>query len=147
MKYIWVLIASISSGVVAGMGMGGGTVLIPVLTIFFGTQQQIAQGINLFAFLPTAFVSLLIHIKNKLVDFKKGLAVVLSGVVFSVIGSLLATKLNNHILRVLFGVFLLLIGVFQISTMVYQKYKQKKEKIQLQSYHIVIGTHHDLTKK
>lgn len=40
----------IISGVVSGMGMGGGTLLIPILTIFFHFNQQLAQGINLLAF-------------------------------------------------------------------------------------------------
>lgn len=39
------------SGIVGGMGIGGGTILIPALTIFIGTEQHIAQSVNLFFFL------------------------------------------------------------------------------------------------
>ena len=53
------------SGVLGGLGMGGGTILIPLLTIFFDVEQQQAQAINLVAFIPMAIVSLIIHIKNK----------------------------------------------------------------------------------
>ncbi|MDE7061034.1 MAG: TSUP family transporter, partial [Lachnospiraceae bacterium] len=44
-----------------GMGMGGGRVLIPALTILFGVEQHIAQATNLIAFLPMAAFSLKVH--------------------------------------------------------------------------------------
>ena len=128
MEIVWYIIAGLLSGVVAGMGMGGGTLLIPVLTIFFSIEQQMAQGINLLAFLPTAVVALVIHWKNGLVDFKKGLPIIATGVVASVGGSLLAMNLKNRVLQVLFGVFLLLIGILQLVMMIIGICKKKKEK-------------------
>lgn len=146
MHIIWFIIASALSGMVAGMGMGGGTILIPVLTIFFHLEQHAAQAINLFAFLPTAVVSLMIHIKNKLVDFKKGICIILSGIVFSIGGSLLASKLNNRILQVLFGVFLLLIGLIQLGNIIYHHFANKKQdnKIEIKNYKVVFGSQKDL---
>lgn len=114
MKTIWFLIAGLLSGVVAGMGMGGGTLLIPILTIFLSVEQHLAQGINLVVFLPMSLVALVIHCKNKLVDFRVGVPIMLSGIVASIGGSILAVKLNNDILRRLFGGFLLLVGIWQL---------------------------------
>ena len=54
MSFIFYLLAGFVSGLFGGMGMGGGTVLIPVLTLFFGVEQHIAQATNLIAFLPMA---------------------------------------------------------------------------------------------
>lgn len=147
MTIIWFIVASVLSGIVAGMGMGGGTILIPVLTIFLAVEQHAAQGINLFAFLPTAVVSLLIHMKNKLVDFKKGIAIIISGVVFSIGGSMLAAKLNNHILQVLFGVFLLLIGLFQIGVIVHSKFHKKSKQDKVKKYYIAFGSRKDIDEK
>lgn len=127
MEIVWYIIAGLLSGIVAGMGMGGGTLLIPVLTIFFSIEQQMAQGINLLAFLPTAVVALIIHWKNGLVDFKKGLPIIVTGVVASVGGSLLAMNLKNRVLQVLFGVFLLLIGILQLVMMIVGICKKKKD--------------------
>lgn len=129
MEWLWFIIAGILSGVVAGMGMGGGTLLIPILTIFFNIAQQQAQGINLLAFLPCAVVSLIIHIKNKLVDFKIGLPIILTGVLSSIGASFLAVNLNNKVLQILFGVFLLLIGLQQgiITSIMLIKNKIKKK--------------------
>lgn len=122
MSILWFGIAGVLSGVIAGMGMGGGTLLIPILTIFLSVEQHLAQGINLVVFLPMSAVTLIIHCKNKLVDFRVGIPIMLSGIVASIIGSLLAMKLNNDILRRLFGVFLLLVGIWQlISTFIPQK--------------------------
>lgn len=113
MDWICLGIAGLVSGVVGGMGMGGGTLLIPILSIFLGFAQKDAQGINLLVFIPMSIVALVVHIKNKLVDFWVGIPIVLIGVVFSVVGSMIANKLSNNNLRTYFGVFLLLVGVFQ----------------------------------
>ena len=127
MSIIWLVIAGIVSGIVGGMGMGGGTLLIPILTIFLGFAQKNAQGINLIAFIPMSLVALIIHMKNKLVDFKVGIPIICSGLVFSVGGSYLASLLNNDILKKIFAVFLLLVGVYQaIQTIIAIKNSKKK---------------------
>ncbi len=121
------------------MGMGGGTLLIPILTIFFHFNQQLAQGINLLAFLPCALVSLIIHCKNKLVNFKIGLPILITGVITSVLGSLLATKINSELLKKLFGGFLLLIGIFQLISSIIMFFKNKKQKNKDKKYRVVVG--------
>ncbi len=62
---MWFLISGILFGTIAGMGMGGGIILIPVLTVFLGVDQQGAQGLNLLCFLPMAGFALFSHIKHK----------------------------------------------------------------------------------
>ena len=49
---MWRLIAGAIFGIIGGMGMGGGVILIPILTWFLGATQQEAQGMNLLCFLP-----------------------------------------------------------------------------------------------
>ena len=71
-KIILLALSGIAAGVLGGMGMGGGTILIPLLTIFFGAEQKTAQAINLVAFIPMAIVSLIMHFKNGLVE-KRGI--------------------------------------------------------------------------
>ncbi len=141
--WVWYVIASVLSGIIAGMGMGGGTLLIPVLTIFFKIPQHTAQALNLFAFLPTAVVSLVIHFKNHLVDVKKGLIISSAGVCASIAGSILAGKLRNEILQKLFGVFLLVIGLWQIVTALRSMLAKPKRKYK---YKVVIGTKRDLDR-
>ncbi len=56
-----VLLIGFFSGIFSGAGMGGGTVLIPMLTLLLNTPQKDAQTINFLAFLPAASVALLLH--------------------------------------------------------------------------------------
>ena len=123
MKIIWYGLAGVVSGIIAGMGMGGGTLLIPILTIFLSVEQHLAQGINLIVFVPMSIVTLIIHCKNKLVDFKVGVPIMISGVFSSILGSLLATELSNNLLKKLFGVFLLLVGIWQVISIFFPKKK------------------------
>ena len=53
------------AGVIGGMGMGGGTILIPALIMFVNIDPKIAQSINLLSSIPMAIFALIIHIKNK----------------------------------------------------------------------------------
>ncbi len=102
------------SGIISGMGIGGGAILIPALVFFEHTAQQTAQGINLVYFLPTAVASLIIHIRNKNVDLKTAAVIGGSGVIGAAGGAWLAMGLSNDLLRRLFGWFLILIGIYEI---------------------------------
>lgn len=125
---ILLVLAGFVSGIVAGMGMGGGTLLIPILSIFFSMFSQIeAQGINLFVFIPMAIPALIIHTKNQLIDYKVALPIVLIGVVVSIGGALLAHNFSNRLLRTMFGVFLLLIGAWQIVSIIIRLKSQKQK--------------------
>ena len=68
MEYLWYGFAGLVGGLIGGMGMGGGTLLIPLLSIFYSVGQHTAQAVNLVSFIPMAVVTLIIHIKNKLVN-------------------------------------------------------------------------------
>ncbi len=124
----WEIIAGILGGIVGGMGMGGGTLTIPILTIFLKFKQLTAQGINLIAFLPMSLIALGIHIKNHLVAFKQtwGLAVV--GCIFSLGGALIANKMSNIVLKKLFALFLIGLGIWQLVEAIKQSKRQKQPK-------------------
>ena len=75
--FLWYSLAGVLGGILGGMGMGGGTILIPLLTIFFNVKQHSAQAANLVSFLPMATISLIIHIKNKFVVFRNSLFIII----------------------------------------------------------------------
>ena len=52
------------AGIIGGMGMGGGTILIPALIMFAKIDPKIAQSINLLSSIPMAIFALIIHIKR-----------------------------------------------------------------------------------
>ena len=105
------VLAGIISGAIGGMGIGGGVILIPVLTGFFDISQKNAQFINLLYFVPVALCALVIHIKRGRVDMKKGLFMAIGGILGALPGTFAAQKISVEILRKLFGVFLLFIGI------------------------------------
>lgn len=108
---LWYVVAGIAGGLIGGMGMGGGTLLIPILTLLLSVGQLEAQAINLIVFIPMAIVTLFIHIKNKLVDIKKLLYSLPLAIALAVVGALLVKKIDESILKTTFGVFMLIVGV------------------------------------
>ena len=71
----WLLpaLAGFGTGILSAWGVGGGTLLLLLMTLFLGVDQTQAQGINLLYFLPTAGMSLLEHRKNGYLDRHYGI--------------------------------------------------------------------------
>lgn len=111
MQIFILIVIGVAGGILAGMGMGGGTLLIPLLTVFGGVAQRQAQGINLLAFLPMAAVALVIHFKNKLIKPKSTLWLIVPACVCSIFGALLASVMQPQVLRIIFGSFIGLLGI------------------------------------
>lgn len=126
LRIILLAVSGIAAGILGGMGMGGGTILIPLLTIFFNVGQKEAQAINLVAFIPMAIVSLAIHIKNKRV--KKGglLWIIIPAVLTSVGGGFAAQAVNGEVLKRIFGGFLLLLSVVQFFSEEITEFLEKR---------------------
>lgn len=108
-----IIIIGFLSGVISGMGIGGGTLLIPSLVLIVGLSQIQAQGINLIVFIPVAIVAILTHLKNGNIEFKYTRKIAISGVLSVVIASLIAVKIPPDNLRKYFSIFLLLMGLFE----------------------------------
>ena len=126
MRFLVYVAAGVLGGVLGGMGMGGGTVLIPILTIFCGVEQHLAQSVNLVSFLPMALFSLKVHFSNGLVDTKGILWLILPAVVLSALGGFFVKELSGEALRVSFGVFLCLLAVWQAYAGAKQIAQRKK---------------------
>ena len=122
------IIIGIAGGLIGGMGMGGGTLLIPLLTLFTATDQHLAQAVNLIAFIPMSAVALIIHIKNKLVEFRFVLITALPAVTASVLASLLSKRVEGDALGMYFGIFLMCLGVYQLVSAIIVVVKKKKLK-------------------
>lgn len=113
MQYVWFVVSGVIGGLLGGMGMGGGTLLIPLLTIFNGVGQHTAQAVNLIAFIPMAVVAIIIHVKNKYINFKNVVYVILPGVITCVIGCFLAKNVTGDLLKKFFGGFLIILSIIQ----------------------------------
>ena len=129
MQILTYILIGLSGGVFGGLGMGGGTLLIPLLVLFTSLNQHAAQAINLIAFIPMAVIVLIIHIKNGLVKFKYLLTVSLPALVFSIAAALLVTRIESEQLGRYFGVFLLVLGLYQFIMAIRKIKKQKKKMV------------------
>lgn len=127
MEFVLYGLVGLLSGVLGGMGMGGGTILIPLLTIFFSVSQHLAQGVNLISFIPMAVVALVVHFKNKLVEKKGLLFVIIPSFLLSVLGTIVTLKIDGELLKRIFGGFLLALSVVQFfSDKIIKKFKKER---------------------
>lgn len=126
MIYFFYVLAGVVSGIFGGLGMGGGTLLIPILTIFLNFDQKLAQGINLISFLVMALFSLYIHHKNGYIATKHIFYIIIPGVLFSVLGAFLMSLTSSKILKIIFGVFLIILSIVEFIK-VFKK-DSRKEK-------------------
>lgn len=107
-------IASAFFGILSGWGVGGGTLLIVFMTAIQGLSDTEARGINLFYFLPTSLGALYSHIKEKLIHKTAFISSASAGVIFAVLTALLSNRLSPELLKKLFGIFLLFIGIREL---------------------------------
>lgn len=121
MSIVLFIVFGFLAGILGGMGLGGGTVLIPLLTIFLGVTQKVAQGYNLISFLVMAVVAIIIHTKNKMIDLKSIVWVVVFGAGFCILGAYLTTIIDTKILKMIFGGFLVVLAIWQIFMVFKQK--------------------------
>ena len=126
----WLVFALIGvlSGVVAGMGMGGGTLLIPLLTLLAGVGQKIAQGVNLVVFVVIGLICVIIYAKKKLLKLAGIWPLYLSAIAVSGVGAFFAGLATPRILQVIFGIFLIAFGIFMATSTIFMQIKKNKNK-------------------
>ena len=112
--YVLPALAGFLTGILSAWGIGGGTLLLLVMTLFLGVDQITAQGVNLLYFLPTAAIALPAHFKNGLVDKKAAPPAILGGLLATGAAAWVATGLDLFWMKKCFGVFLLIIGLREL---------------------------------
>lgn len=119
-----VALVGFCAGIISGMGIGGGTILIPALLFLTDISQQQAQGVNLIYFIPTAITALITHQKKGSLDWKTARPLAALGLAGAAAGAFLAVSLQSELLRKIFGGFLFLMGLSEI----FKKDKKKERK-------------------
>lgn len=119
------VLIGIISGTISGTGMGGGTILIFLLTVLCGIEQHIAQATNLIFFIPTSIVAIIVNIKNKNIDLKLATIISIFGILGAIIGANLSVHTDVKMLRKYFGMFLAIIAIHEIYTIIKENKKIK----------------------
>lgn len=120
---ILTMLAGFLAGFIGALGLGGGAVLVLFLTVFASVPQLKAQGINLLFFIPVGLFALIWHCRKRLVLWRTALPAILAGLLGAVGGSLLSRFFGGGTVRVLFGVMLLILGLWEL----FGKHKPKEK--------------------
>lgn len=114
---LWgILVAALVAGICSGLfGIGGGTLLVPLLVLIFGFGQQRAQGTSLVALVPpTGLLAFMTYYRAHQVDIRVGMLIVPGVFLGGFLGGRLANSLSPHRMRITFAAFLFLLGAWQV---------------------------------
>jgi uncharacterized membrane protein YfcA len=107
-NYAEIAAGGVVVGIASGLtGVGGGTLIVPLLSLGFGIGQRVAQGTSLVAILPTSAIGAITHFRNGNVDVRAAAWMGAAGVPAALAGSALALWLPQRALGGIFGLFLL----------------------------------------
>lgn len=101
-------------GFLAGLGVGGGSLLILWLTAVLSMEQQTAQGVNLLFFLPAAVIACLMNHRAGRLDWQAAIPAVLAGALGAGLCAWAASGLDTGLLRKLFGGLLIATGLWEL---------------------------------
>ena len=111
LAYVLGLAIGLVAGIAGSMlGLGGGFLMVPLLNII-GVDMRVAVGTSAAAVFFNSLSATLAYSRYRLVDFRAGLLLSLTAMVFAVVGARLTAYLDVNTLRVLFGVVLTLLSV------------------------------------
>lgn len=121
------ILIGIISGIFSGIGMGGGSVLISLLTAFSGIEQHVAQATNLIYFIPTAISAIIVNYRDKNIDINIAKFISICGAVGAVVGSMISINLKVQSLRKFYGFFLAIIAIHEIYAL-FKEYNLRKKR-------------------
>lgn len=104
-----------ATGVLSGCGVGGGTLLVLYLTAVAGLEQYQAGGVNLMYFLACAAPALVSHARRGRVEWQGVVWCLVLGIPAAIAAGAVAGQLDVGLLRRLFGVLLLYVGVQELG--------------------------------
>lgn len=109
---LWLVLLGFAAGILGSMiGLGGGIVIVPVLT-FLGFPPTVAASNSLFAALSNAIASTLSYSRQKRIVYSLGLKLGLLSIPGTVLGALVSTDVSPDIFKILFGFVLIVSAVY-----------------------------------
>src|SRR5512146_1039831 len=106
--FLLLAVFGLGTGAASGLlGVGGGTLMVPFLTLAVGLSQHAAEATSLLVVLPTAIVASFFLRRHGVGDLRVALRFGVLGAAGGVLGALAALALPGNVLRLIFAVFLL----------------------------------------
>ena len=101
-------------GFLSGLGIGGGSLLILWLTLVQNVSPEMARGINLMFFLPSAAVAVCFRFRNGTLNLQVILPALTAGIAGALLLGTLTAGIDTQMLRKPFGLLLLLTGLREV---------------------------------
>jgi uncharacterized membrane protein YfcA len=111
---IGLLIGLVAGALSGALGVGGGSIMVPAMVLLLSVDQATAQGTSLLVILPTAAAGVAAHFRRRSVDVSPTWLVGLVGAMAAGGGALVALHINEAQLRVVFAIFLVILGCREI---------------------------------
>ncbi len=104
---------SLAAGMIgAVLGLGGGFIIVPMLTLIFGLSAQISAGTSLISLVFTGLSGVIGYTRQRRIDYKLGLSLAIASAPGAVVGSLASSYVKSSLLTAMFGCFMILIAVY-----------------------------------
>ena len=109
---VWCLTAGAGAGIVAGLlGIGGGIILVPIMTGLLWLDQHKAHGTSLIIIIPIAIVSTVVYAQRGDIDWVLTVTIGSGSVLGAVAGAKLMMKIPAIRLRQMFGIYTIIVAV------------------------------------
>ena len=115
-----VLLTGLAGGIASGLfGIGGGTIMVPILVLLLGFTQHRAQGTSLVALIPpTGLLAVVAYGKAGYVDWRVGLLLIPGVFLGGIAGGKIARRVPAAPMRKIFAALMFLLGVYQLYSSV-----------------------------
>lgn len=108
------LVSAYLAGLLGSLtGLGGGVVVIPVLTLGFGVDFHYAIGAALVASIATSSGSGSAYVKEGITNIRLGMFLEIATTIGAVVGAIVAVWLNNSAIAIIYGCVLILTAAMQ----------------------------------
>lgn len=112
MEWFWLVLIGAAGGVASGLlGVGGGTVFIPLLVYILGYDLHVAVGTSLAVIIPTAVSGVVRHGTAGKVEWAAAAVIAVFAILGAWFGAGLSLKMNTLLLRRVFALFLVFVAV------------------------------------
>lgn len=111
-KIVWYIATGAIAGLLAGfLGIGGGLILVPMMVGLLGATQHKAHGTSLAVIVPIAIIGAAVYVLRGDINWTLVAAIGSGSVIGVIVGARLMMKVPALMLRQLFGVYTIAIGI------------------------------------
>ncbi|MDG5111973.1 sulfite exporter TauE/SafE family protein [Companilactobacillus pabuli] len=120
------LVMGVGAGVLGAiLGIGGGMIITPVLTIMMGLDIKYAIGASIISVIATSSGSTIAYLKDDMLNLRVAMFLEIATTVGAIMGALLVGVFSSNFLYVLFGFFLL----YSTYNMIRKLFDKKGEQV------------------